>query len=288
MFERFTEAALKVIMLAQEESRHFGHDYVGTEHMLLGLMREGKGVAAKVLSKEKIGIKSLRNEIEKIVGRDNKKIGKEIPFSRDAKQALECSLEASRSLKHDYIGTEHLLLGLLLLEECSAWMAIKSLYSDSRFMRECVMELLDIDPPQELLDLDTTNRFKSLLSDKISDAQSNFRVDSRIKFRLPIIDDILSANLAIIPHPVENQVIPTVVILVCRDLNTHTALKLKLQLFLATGSQMGILLKTYDHSIDIFRHEEARTLQGEDELMLPEILNDWKISVDTLWNHFTI
>ncbi|KAK6912913.1 Clp, repeat (R) domain [Dillenia turbinata] len=113
MFERFTEKAIKVIMLAQEEARRLGHNFVGTEQILLGLIGEGTGIAAKVLKSMGINVKDARVEVEKIIGRGSGFIAVEIPFTPRAKRVLELSLEEARQLGHNYIGSEHLLLGLL-------------------------------------------------------------------------------------------------------------------------------------------------------------------------------
>jgi ATP-dependent Clp protease ATP-binding subunit ClpA len=113
MFEHFTEKAIKVIMLAQEESRRLGHNFVGTEQILLGLIGEGTGIAAKVLISMGIKLKSTRIEVEKIIGRGSGFVAAEIPFTPRAKRVLELSLEEARQLEHNYIGTEHLLLGLI-------------------------------------------------------------------------------------------------------------------------------------------------------------------------------
>ena len=112
MFERFTEKAIKVIMLAQEEARRLGHNFVGTEQILLGLIGEGTGVAAKVLKSMGVNLKDSRVEVEKIIGRGSGFVAVEIPFTPRAKRVLELSLEEARQLGHNYIGTEHLLLGL--------------------------------------------------------------------------------------------------------------------------------------------------------------------------------
>ena len=113
MFERFTDTAIKVIRLAQEEARRLGHNFVGTEQILLGLIGEGTGVAAVVLQSLGITLQEVRAEIEKIIGRGSGFVAVEIPFTPRSKRVLELSLEESRSFGQDYVGTEHLLLGLI-------------------------------------------------------------------------------------------------------------------------------------------------------------------------------
>ncbi len=113
MFERFTEKAIRVIMLAQEEARRLGHNFVGTEQILLGLIGEGAGVAEKTLKSMGVTLKDAREEVEKIIGRGSGFVAVEIPFTPRAKKVLELSWDEARQLGHNYIGTEHLLLGLI-------------------------------------------------------------------------------------------------------------------------------------------------------------------------------
>jgi ATP-dependent Clp protease ATP-binding subunit ClpA len=113
MFERFTEKSIKVIMLAQEESRRQGHNFVGTEQLLLGLIGEGTGLAFKVLTSMGVTLRDARLEVERVIGRGTGFVSVEVPFTPRAKRILELSLDEARQLGHNYIGTEHLLLGLI-------------------------------------------------------------------------------------------------------------------------------------------------------------------------------
>lgn len=142
MFERFTEKAIKVIMLAQEEARRLGHNFVGTEQILLGLIGEGTGIAAKVLKSMGINLKDARVEVEKIIGRGSGFVAVEIPFTPRAKRVLELSLEEARQLGHNYIGTEHLLLGLIREGEGVAARVLENLALDLSKVRTQVIRLL--------------------------------------------------------------------------------------------------------------------------------------------------
>ena len=143
MFNRFTERARKVLVLAKEEARRFNHDYIGTEHILLGLIREGEGVASTVLQKLGLSLENIRLEVEKLVqpGPTTQIIG-DIPFTPRAKKALELAAEEARSLGHNYIGTEHLLLGLIREGEGIASQVLLNLGLDLNSVRNEVMELL--------------------------------------------------------------------------------------------------------------------------------------------------
>jgi len=142
MFERFTEKAIKVIMLAQEEARRLGHNFVGTEQILLGLIGEGTGVAAKVLKSLGVNLKDSRIEVEKIIGRGSGFVAVEIPFTPRAKRVLELSLEEARQLGHNYIGTEHLLLGLIREGEGVAARVLENLSIDLTKVRTQVIRML--------------------------------------------------------------------------------------------------------------------------------------------------
>ncbi|MGB3237299.1 MAG: ATP-dependent Clp protease ATP-binding subunit [Geitlerinemataceae cyanobacterium] len=142
MFERFTEKAIKVIMLAQEEARRLGHNFVGTEQILLGLIGEGTGVAAKVLKTMGVNLKDARIEVEKIIGRGSGFVAVEIPFTPRAKRVLELSLEEARQLGHNYIGTEHLLLGLIREGEGVAARVLENLGVDLTKVRTQVIRML--------------------------------------------------------------------------------------------------------------------------------------------------
>ena len=142
MFERFTEPAIKVIMLAQEEARRLGHNFVGTEQILLGLIGEGTGVAAKVLKSADINLKDARIEVEKIIGRGSGFVAVEIPFTPRARRVLELSLEEARKLGHDYIGTEHLLLGMIREGEGVAARVMEIMGAELPKIRTAVIRML--------------------------------------------------------------------------------------------------------------------------------------------------
>lgn len=148
MFERFTEKAIKVIMLAQEEARRLGHNFVGTEQVLLGLIGEGTGVAAKTLKSMGVNLKDARAEVEKNIGRGSGFVAVEIPFTPRAKRVLELSWDEARQLGHNYIGTEHLLLGLIREGEGVAARVLENLGVDLNKVRSNVIKMLGESKPQ--------------------------------------------------------------------------------------------------------------------------------------------
>jgi ATP-dependent Clp protease ATP-binding subunit ClpC len=142
MFERFTDSARRVVVLAQEEARMLSHNYIGTEHLLLGLIHEGEGVAARALEALGIRIGPVREQVVDITGRGEHAPSGHIPFTPRAKKVLELALRESRQLGHNYIGTEHILLGLIREGEGVAARVLVSLGADLNRARQQVIELL--------------------------------------------------------------------------------------------------------------------------------------------------
>ena len=142
MFERFTDRARRVVVLAQDEARRLDHNYIGTEHILLGLIHEGEGVAAKALQSLGISLDAVRQQVEEIIGRGQQTPSGHIPFTPRAKKVLELSLRESLQLGHTYIGTEHILLGLIREGDGVAAQVLVRLGADLNRVRQQVIELL--------------------------------------------------------------------------------------------------------------------------------------------------
>ncbi len=141
MFEKFTDRARRVIVLAQEEARMLDHNYIGTEHLLLGLIHEGRGVAARALESLGVSLEDVRRNVEEMIGRGQQALSGHIPFTPRAKKVLELSLRESQQLGHDYIGTEHILLGLIREGEGVAAQVLVKLGADLNRVRQQVLEL---------------------------------------------------------------------------------------------------------------------------------------------------
>src|SRR6187397_2073129 len=142
MFERFTDRARRVVVLAQEEARMLNHNYIGTEHILLGLIHEGEGVAAKALESLGIALEGVRQQVEEIIGQGQQAPSGHIPFTPRAKKVLELSLREALQLGHSYIGTEHILLGLIREGEGVAAQVLQKLGADLNRVRQQVIQLL--------------------------------------------------------------------------------------------------------------------------------------------------
>jgi ATP-dependent Clp protease ATP-binding subunit ClpC len=142
LFERFTDRARRVVVLAQEEARLLNHNYIGTEHILLGLIHEGEGVAAKALESLNISLEAVRSQVEEIIGQGGSSPSGHIPFTPRAKKVLELSLREALQLGHNYIGTEHILLGLIREGEGVAAQVLVKLGADLSRVRQQVIQLL--------------------------------------------------------------------------------------------------------------------------------------------------
>ena len=142
MFERFTDRARRVVVLAQEEARLLNHNYIGTEHLLLGLIREGEGVAAKALESLGISLDAVRQQVEEIIGQGQQAPSGHIPFTPRAKKVLELALREATQLGHAHIGTEHLLLGLIREGDGVAAQVLVKLGADLNRVRQQVIQLL--------------------------------------------------------------------------------------------------------------------------------------------------
>jgi len=142
LFERFTDRARRVVVLAQEEARLLNHNYIGTEHILLGLIHEGEGVAARALESMGISLESVRSQVVEIIGQGSQAPSGHIPFTPRAKKVLELSLREALQLGHNYIGTEHILLGLIREGEGVAAQVLQQLGADLHKVRQTVIQLL--------------------------------------------------------------------------------------------------------------------------------------------------
>ncbi|HAW60558.1 MAG TPA: NDP-hexose 4-ketoreductase [Actinobacteria bacterium] len=166
MFERFTERARRVVVYAQEEARMLNHNYLGTEHLLLGLIREEEGVAAKVLENLNISLDDVRSQVEDIVGKGTTQIVGHIPFTPRARKVFELSLREALQLGHNYIGTEHILLGLLREGEGVAARVLSNLGADLEAVRGQVVQLLGGGYPGKILEEKKKGKMQSSLLDE--------------------------------------------------------------------------------------------------------------------------
>ncbi len=145
MFDRFTDRARKVMGYARHEAVRLGHDYIGTEHMLLGIMLESSGVAANVLENLDVDLDKVRAEVERCRAAGSATPMGPLPFNQEAKRALDESIAATRELHHKYVGTEHVLLGLLRVDDCVAAKVLAGIGLKAEDVQREIMELLSVD-----------------------------------------------------------------------------------------------------------------------------------------------
>ena len=178
-FEKFTERARKVLTLSQEEAQRFNHNYIGTEHILLGLVREGEGVAAKVLANLGVELEKVRSAVEYIIGRGEKTVSGEIGLTPRAKRVIELAVDEARRLNHNYIGTEHLLLGLLREGEGMAAGVLESLGISLDKVRAETVRLLNQSVSQSSAGIRPTSKTPTLdqLSVDLTEAASAGKLD---------------------------------------------------------------------------------------------------------------
>ena len=177
MFERFTDRARRVVVLAQEEARMLNHDYIGTEHVLLGLIHEGEGVAANALESLGISLEAVRQQVEEIIGQGQQAPSGHIPFTPRAKKVFELSLREALQLGHNYIGTEHILLGLIREGEGVAAQVLVKLGADLNRVRQQVIQLLHGRRGEEPEGADVALRERGLLSGVVASVNA---IDSRL------------------------------------------------------------------------------------------------------------
>ena len=163
MFERFTDRARSVVVLAQEEARRLDHNYIGSEHILLGLLREGEGIAAKALESLGIRLDAVRQKVKEIIGRGQQTPSGHIPFTPRAKKVLELALRESLQLGHNYIGTEHILLGLIREGDGVATLVLVTLGADLNRVRQQVIQLTHGHSAEEPVPARSTERELRLL-----------------------------------------------------------------------------------------------------------------------------
>ncbi len=183
MFERFTHRARQAVVLAQEEARRFNHNYVGTEHLLLGLLRLDEGIASRVLISLNVSVEAVREQVGSIVGYGVEEMGAQAPFTPRSKKVLELALREAMRLEHNYIGTEHLLLGLVRESECVANQVLSNLGVEGDEIRAKLAGMLGDEAGQRLEDESREDsppevaRNQMLFRGRVASLQIRARVD---------------------------------------------------------------------------------------------------------------
>jgi ATP-dependent Clp protease ATP-binding subunit ClpC len=195
MFERFTDRARRVVVLAQEEARISNHDYIGTEHFLLGLIHEEDGIAARVLGSLGVSMEAARMRIERLVGRGEAIPTDEMPFTPRAKKVLELSLREALQLNHNYIGTEHVLLGLIREGEGVGCQVLVELGADLNDVRQRVIQVIQEGgiPPERVSEGEHV--MESLSAGSLQSARATLGVDPATMPLCPVCHTSMAGNL---------------------------------------------------------------------------------------------
>jgi DNA-binding XRE family transcriptional regulator/Uma2 family endonuclease len=310
-FERFTARAVQAIKLAQEEGAAMGHQFVGTEQILLGLIREDTGLAAKVLKSVGINIEQTRTEVEKIIGRGQGVKGVEFPFTPRGKLVLDFSLEESRQLEQNFIGTEHLLLGLLRVNGGVAVRVLEILGVDLQELRQQVLEEIKIllkrgtslstppiktteddlgSPPIDFISGQISARFCALLFSWVEPRQLGHIVADSAGFRLPD-GDIAAPRISFFSRERLKRVprtypelVPDLVVEIKSAFDQLASLQAKVRRFLDLGAKIGLLIDPDERTIAVYSSSRDFNLFSEsDKLTIPALLPGWELSTSQLW-----
>ncbi len=313
IFERFTAKAKQVIVRAQEEGRRLGHQCVGTEQLLVGLIEEDSGVAAKVLKSVGVNLDAARIEVEKIIGRGAGVKGVEFPFTPKAKLVLDSSIEEARRLGHSYIGTEHLLLGSLQITDGVAVRVLQILGVDLQQLRQQVLKEITLGPtpiqivtsssgqmksggdnsgdsPTDFTSGEISARFCALLFSWVEPRQLGHIVGSSAGFQLPngdVVAPLVSffsrSRLKRVPRTYP-ELVPELVVEIKSAFDQLASLQEKIRRFLDLGALIGLLIDPDERTVAVYNSSNEFNVLGESDLLtIPALFPGWELLVSELW-----
>ncbi len=313
IFERFTAKAKQVIVRAQEEGRRLGHQCVGTEQLLVGLIEEDSGVAAKVLKSVGVNLDAARIEVEKIIGRGAGVKGVEFPFTPKAKLVLDSSIEEARRLGHSYIGTEHLLLGSLQITDGVAVRVLQILGVDLQQLRQQVLKEITLGPtpiqivtsssgqmksggdnsgdsPTDFTSGEISARFCALLFSWVEPRQLGHIVGSSAGFQLPngdVVAPLVSffsrSRLKRVPRTYP-ELVPELVVEIKSAFDQRASLQEKIRRFLDLGALIGLLIDPDERTVAVYNSSNEFNVLGESDLLtIPALFPGWELLVSELW-----
>ncbi|BAY81038.1 hypothetical protein NIES267_05030 [Calothrix parasitica NIES-267] len=308
-FDKWTPQAVQVIQLAQKETRSLGHNFVGTEQVLLGLIAKESGIAAKVLKVEGVTLENARIEVEKIIGRGSSFLEIQIPFTPRMKRVFELSLQQADQLGHNYIDTEHLLLGLLLEGEGVAIRVLKVLGIDinnlfQKVLKEITSEKIELPQIKATENQESPNpidftsgaisaRFCSSLSSWVESSQLGYIV-TNTGFRLsngdiitPHISFYSKEKLKQVPR-IYPELSPDLVVEIKSAFDQLNTVQTKISNFLEMGIASAVLINPDNRTVTVSVHKrdkkhEVNLLHDGDKLSLPDLFPDWELEVSQLW-----
>lgn len=311
MFERFTAKAYRAIVLAQGEGERLGHQFVGTEQILIGLIAEGNGLAAKVLKSAGITLEAAQTEVEKIIGRGTGIQGVEYPFTPKGKQVLDFAVEQSQELGHTFIGTEHLLLGVLSVSDGVAVMVLKKLGVNlQNLWQEVLTEITSLgipaatispnrnfireddlsESPPDFTSGEISARFCAFLFSWVEPRQLGHIIGSRSGFQLPN-GDIVAPRISFFSRERLKRVprtypelVPDLVVEIKSAFDRLISVQQIIQRFLDLGVKVALLIDPDSQTVSVYRPSSGVTVLGNGEkLTVSELFPEWELVVSELW-----
>ncbi|MBW4685906.1 MAG: Uma2 family endonuclease [Komarekiella atlantica HA4396-MV6] len=311
MFERFTAKAYRAIVLAQGEGERLGHQFVGTEQILIGLIAEGNGLAAKVLKSAGITLEAAQTEVEKIIGRGTGIQGVEYPFTPKGKQVLDLAVEESQKLGHTFIGTEHLLLGVLSVSDGVAVGVLKKLGVNLKNLwQEVLTEIMSLgvpavaispnrgftreydlnESPPDFTSGEISARFCAFLFSWVEPRKLGHIIGSRGGFQLPN-GDIVAPRISFFSRERLKRVprtypelVPDLVVEIKSAFDRLISVQQIIQRFLDLGVRVALLIDPDSQTVSVYRPSSGVTVLGNGEkLTVSELFPEWELVVSELW-----
>ncbi|MBN3940215.1 MAG: Clp protease N-terminal domain-containing protein [Nostoc sp.] len=311
MFERFTAKAYRAIVLAQGEGERLGHQFVGTEQILIGLIAEGNGLAAKVLKSFDINLETVQTEVEKIIGRGTGIQGVEYPFTPKGKQVLDFAIEESLRLGHTFIGTEHLLLGVLGVTDGVAVRVLEKLDVNlQNLWQEVLREITSLnipsatiipsrnfshedelsDSPPDFTSGEISARFCAFLFSWVEPRQLGHIIGSKGGFQLPngeIVAPRISffsrERLKRVPRTYP-ELVPDLVVEIKSAFDRLASVQQTIQRFLDLGVRIALLIDPDAQTVSVYRPSSKVTVLGNSEkLTVSDLFPEWELLVSELW-----
>ncbi|NJM19919.1 MAG: helix-turn-helix domain-containing protein [Richelia sp. SM1_7_0] len=306
-YDKWTLQAVRIIQFAQQEARRLGHNFVGTEQILLGLIAQDNGIAAKVLKSARVTLNEARVEVEKIIGKGSSFLQIQIPFTPRVKRVFELSLEQAHQLGHNYIDTEHLLMGLLLEGGGVGVQILKILGVDTNNLFHKVLEEISLGEVKLPSRGTTSNsnpidftsgvisaRFCSLLSSWVESHQLGYVVNSNTGFQLfngniiaPHISFYSKEKLKQVPR-IYPELSPDLVVEIKSAFEQLSTVQNKIFQFLEIGIGSVVLINPDERTVTVYIYEQDKkhivnVLRDGDKLSFPELFGNWELEVSKLW-----
>ncbi|MCC5638494.1 Uma2 family endonuclease [Nostoc sp. CHAB 5844] len=311
MFERFTAKAYRAIVLAQGEGERLGHQCVGTEQILIGLIAEGNGLAAKAFKSSGVNLEAAQTEVEKIIGRGAGIQGVEYPFTHKGKQALDFAVEESQKLGHTFIGTEHLLLGVLRVTDGVAVQVLQKLNVNFDNLRQEILKEIKslgivaatINPsrdsnreddlsesPPDFTSGEISTRFCAFLFSWVEPRKIGYIIGSKGGFQLPN-GDIVAPRISFFSRERLKRVprtypelVPDLVVEIKSAFDRLISVQKTIQRFLDMGVKVALLIDPDSQTVSVYRpSSEVNVLENGQKLTVSELFPGWELTVSDLW-----